>query len=90
MQNLSTAFISPFYFAFDGVEESCPLAGSDTIGITKMSDKSIRYNLRNQYVITPFFINQNITLPNIITTNENQNTLLGNLGNIILLFFTDT
>ena len=70
--NLSTPFISPFYYAFDGVEESYPLTGSDTIGITKMSDKSIRFNLRNQYVLTSTFSNfQNITLPNIITTNEN-------------------
>ena len=89
--NLSTPFISPFYYAFDGVEESYPLTGSDTIGITKMSDKSIRFNLRNQYVLSSTFSNfQNITLPNIITTNENQNTLLNNLGNTILSFFTDT
>ena len=85
--NLSTPFISPFYYAFDGVEESYPLTGSDTIGITKMSDKSIRFNLCNQYVLTSTFSNfQNITLPNIITTNENQNTLLNNLGNTILSF----
>jgi hypothetical protein len=52
-----------------------------------MSDKSIRFNLRNQYVLTSTFSNfQNITLPNIITTNENQNTLLSNLGNTILSF----
>ena len=50
--NLSTPFISPFHYTFDGVEESCPLTSSDTIGITKMSDKSIRFNLRNQYVFT--------------------------------------
>ena len=85
--NLSTPFISPFYYAFDGVEESYPLTGSDTIGITKMSDKSIRFNLRNQYVLSSTFSYfQNITLPNIITTNENQNTLLDNLGNTILSF----
>ena len=60
--NLSTPFISQFYFAYDGVEGSYPLTGSDTIGITKMSDKSIRFNLRNQYVITSTFFNfQNIT-----------------------------
>ena len=71
--NLSTPFMSPFYYAFDGVEESYPLTGSDTIGITNMSDQSIRFNLRNQYVLTSTFSNfQNITLPNIITTNENQ------------------
>ena len=50
-----------------------------------MSDKSIRFNLRNQYVLTSTPSNfQNITLPNIITTNENQSTLLSNLGNAIL------
>ena len=82
--NLSTLFVSPFYYAF-GVEESYPLTGSDTIGITKMSDKSIRFNLRNQYVLSSAFSNfQNITLPHIITTNDSQNTLLNNLGNTIL------
>ena len=50
-----------------------------------MSDKAIRFNLRNQYVLTSTFSNfRNITLPNIITTNENQNTLLQSLGNTIL------
>ena len=68
-------YASPFYYAFDGVEESYPLTGSETIAITKMSDDSIRFNLRDQYVLTSSFSNfQNITLPNIITTNENQNT----------------
>ena len=86
--NFSTQFISPFYYAFDGVEESYPLTGSDTIGITKMSDKSIRFNLRNQYVLTSTFSNfQNITLPNIITTNENQNTVLNDLGNPFFYHF---
>jgi hypothetical protein len=52
-----------------------------------MSDQSIRFNLRNQYVLSSTFSDfQNITLPNIITTNENQNTLLNNLGNTILSF----
>jgi hypothetical protein len=80
--DLNLPFASPFYYAFDGVEESYPLTGSDTIAITKMSDDSIRFNLRNQYVLSSTFSNfQNITLPSIITTNENQNTLLSNLGN---------
>ena len=85
--DLSVSYSSPFYYAFDGVEESYPLTGSETIAITKMSDDSIRFNLRDQYVLTSSFSNfQNITLPNIITTNENQNTLLSNLGNTILSF----
>jgi hypothetical protein len=85
--NLSISYASPFYYAFDGVEESNPLTGSETIAITKMSDQSIRFNLRNQYVLTSTFSDfQNTTLPNIITTNENQNTILSNLGNTILSF----
>ena len=50
-----------------------------------MSDKSIRFNLRNQYVLTSTYSNfQNITLPNIITTNETQYTSLNDFGNTIL------
>jgi hypothetical protein len=85
--NLSISYASPFFYTFDGVEESNPLTGSETIAITKMSDQSIRFNLRNQYVLTSTFSDfQNTTLPNIITTNENQNTILSNLGNTILSF----
>ena len=84
---ISNSYASPFYYAFDGVEESYPLTGSETIAITKMSDDSIRFNLRDEYVLTSSFSNfQNITLPSIISTNENQNTLLSNLGNTILSF----
>ena len=46
--NLSISYASPFYYTFDGVEESNPLTGSESIAITKMSDQSIRFNLRNQ------------------------------------------
>jgi hypothetical protein len=52
-----------------------------------MSDDSIRFNLRNQYLLTTTFSNfQNTTLPSIITTNENQNTLLSNISNTILSY----
>jgi hypothetical protein len=76
--DLNLPFASPFYYAFDGVEESYPIIRfSDTIAITKMSDDSIRFNLRNQYLLTTTFSNfQNTTLPSIITTNENQNMLI--------------
>jgi hypothetical protein len=85
--NLSTHLFLHFIMPLMGLKKAIHLTGSDTIGITKMSDKSIRFNLRNQYVLTSTFSNfQNITLPNIITTNENQNTLLNNLGNTILSF----
>jgi hypothetical protein len=64
-----------------------PLTGSDTISITKMNDFSIRFNLRNQYLLTTTFTNfQNTTLPSIITTNENQNVLLSNISNTILSY----
>ena len=83
--DLNLPFASPFYYAFDGVAESYPLIGSESIGITKMSDDSIWFNLRNQYLLTTTFSNfQNTTLPSIITTNENQNTLLSNISNTIL------
>ena len=36
--DLSISYASPFYYTFDGVEESYPLTGSETIAITKMSD----------------------------------------------------
>ena len=63
------------------------MTGSETIAITKMSDDAIRFNLRNEYLLTTTFSNfQNTTLPSIITTNENQNTVLSNLGNTILSF----
>ena len=63
------------------------MTGSESIAITNMSDQSIRFNLRNQYVLTSTFSDfQNNTLPNIIKTNENQNTILSNLGNTILSF----
>ena len=79
---------SPFFYPFDGVKWSYPLTGSDTIYITKMNDFSIRFNLRNQYLLTTTFSNfQNTTLPSIITTNENQNTVLSNLG--CLLYTSD-
>ena len=82
--NLSTPFISPFYYAFDGVEESYPLTGSESISISKMSDQSIRFNLRNQYVLTSTFSDfQNNTLPNIITTNDNQNASISSITNTI-------
>jgi hypothetical protein len=85
--DLSISYASPFYYAFDGVEESYPLTGSETISITKMSDDSIRFNLRDEYLLTTTFSDfQSLTLPSIITTNENQNTLLSNLGNTILSF----
>ena len=74
--NSSISYASPFFYTFDGVEESNPLTGSESIAITKMSDQSIRFNIRNQYVLQSTFSDfQNTTLPNIITTNENQNTL---------------
>ena len=46
--DLNLPFASPFYYAFDGAAESYPLSGSDSISITKMSDDSISFNLRNQ------------------------------------------
>ena len=52
---ISNSYASPFYYAFDGVEESYPLTGSETISITKMSDDSIRFNLRDEYVLTSSF-----------------------------------
>ena len=62
--DLNIPFASPFYYAFDGVEESYPLTGSDTLAITKMSDDSFRFNLRNQYVLSSTFSDfQNTTLP---------------------------
>ena len=42
-------YASPFYYAFDGVEESYPLTGSETIAITKMSDDSIRICETNMF-----------------------------------------
>ena len=42
--NLSISFASPFYYTFDGVEESNPLTGSESIAITKMSDQPIMFN----------------------------------------------
>ena len=53
--NLSISYASPFYYAFDGVEESYPLTSSETIAITKMSDDSIRFNLREQYLLSTTF-----------------------------------
>ena len=83
--DLNIPFASPFYYAFDGVSESYPLSGSDTIAITKMSDDSIRFNIRDEYLLTTTFSDfQSLTLPSIITTNENQNTVLSNLGNTFL------
>ena len=80
--DLNLPCASPYYYAFDGVSECFPLSGSDTIAITKMSDDSIKFNLRHQYLLTTTFSNfQNTTLPRIISTNENQNTLLGNISN---------
>ncbi len=85
--DFSLSYASPFYYTFDGVEESYPLTGSETISITKMSDDSIRFNIRDEYLLTTTFSDfQSLTLPSIITTNENQNTLLSNLGNTILSF----
>ena len=52
--DLNLPCASPFYYAFDGVEESYPLTGSDTIAITKLPDDSIRFNLRNRYVLYCF------------------------------------
>ena len=70
--NLSLPFAQPFYYGFDGAEESYPLTGSESISITKMSDDSIKFNLRDQYVLTSSLsIFQNITLTSIISTNEN-------------------
>ena len=53
--SISYAYASPFFYTFDGVEESNPLTGSESIAITNMSDQSIRFNLRNQYVLTSTF-----------------------------------
>ena len=39
--DVNITYASPCYYAFDGVEESYPLTGSETIAITKMSDDSI-------------------------------------------------
>ena len=85
--DLNIPFASPFYYAFDGVEESYPLTGSDAIGITKMSDDSIRFNLRNQYVLSSTFSDfENTVLTSIISTNENQNVKLSNISNTILSY----
>ena len=85
--DLNIAYASPFYYAFDGVEESYPLTGSETIAITKMSDDSIRFHLRDQYVLTSSFSKfSKYYITNIITTNENQQTLFSNLGTRILSF----
>ena len=85
--DLSLPFACPFYYAFDGVEESYPLTSSDTIATTKMSYDSIRFNLRNQYALSSTFSTfQNITLQSIITTNENQNVLLSDISDTILSY----
>ena len=71
--DLNIPFASPFYYAFDGVSESFPVSGSDTIAITKMSDDSIRFNLRHPYLLSTTFSNfQNATLPSIISINETK------------------
>ena len=73
---LSTSYAHPFYYGFGGVERSYPLTGSETISMTKMSDDSIRFNLRDQGVLPSMFSTfQTETLPAIITTNEKQNAI---------------
>ena len=85
--DLNIPFASPFYYAFDGVEESYPLTGSESIGITKMSDDSIRFNLRNRYVLSSTFSDfESTVLTSIISTNENQNVKLSNISNTFLSY----